>query len=164
MQKLNKWALLVALILLVVDQATKYWVQQHIPLMNYFALYPYGGFGVFKDFLGIEFSIVHATNKGMAWSLMSNYQGLLIGIRIALIAALIVFLLFRNHRPSWQFPLLLIISGAIGNVIDYFAYGHVIDMLHFVLWGYDYPVFNIADSSIFIGVIWLMFKARDSSK
>ena len=47
--------------------------------------------------------------------------------------------------------------GALCNILDYFFYGHVIDMLHFVFWGYDYPVFNVADSFICIGVFWLFF-------
>jgi len=54
------------------------------------------------------------------------------------------------------FPFALILTGAVGNVLDYFVYGHVIDMLHFVLWTYDFPVFNIADSLITLGVAGLM--------
>ena len=48
----------------------------------------------------------------------------------------------------------LILAGAISNVIDTFVYGHVVDMIHFTFWGYDYAVFNLADSAVCLGVFW----------
>lgn len=146
----------VGLLVVIVDQLTKGWVSTHLPLVNpshYW--YPYGGIGIFQDIGGIEFSINHMTNTGAAWGIFEHYQLPLILVRIALILGLFIYLLYFNSHRSWVFPLVLIISGAIANVIDYFVYGHVIDMLHFVLWGYDFPVFNVADSAISIGIIWL---------
>ena len=49
-----------------------------------------------------------------------------------------------------------IIVGAVGNLVDYVAYGFVVDMFHFILWGYDYPVFNVADTAITVGMGWLI--------
>lgn len=118
--------------------------------------YPYGGIGIFDSFAGIEFSISHLTNKGAAWGTLSAYQGYLVGARICLITGLILYALKWNMHKSWRIPLGLIISGAIGNVIDYFIYGHVVDMFHFVFWGYDFPVFNVADSAVTVGVAWLI--------
>jgi signal peptidase II len=117
--------------------------------------YPYGGIPVFENFLGIEFSISHQINKGAAWGVLAEYQVPLLYLRIALILALLVYFLFFNKHSSWNIPLALIVAGALGNVLDFFIYGHVVDMLHVVLWGYDFPVFNIADSAICIGVAWL---------
>jgi signal peptidase II len=114
--------------------------------------YPYGGIGIFKNLWGIEFSINHMTNKGAAWGLFGHYQLPLLIFRMGLIGGLGVYLFCFNRRFSWQIPLMLILAGAIGNVLDYFLYGHVVDMLHFVLWGYDFPVFNLADSAITIGI------------
>lgn len=118
--------------------------------------YPYGGIGVFKNFLGIEFSIAHQTNRGAAWGVLTDFQLPLLYLRMALIVTLMVYALWINSNKHWSVPLALIIAGAIGNVCDYFIYGHVIDMLHFILWGYDFPVFNIADSAIFIGISWIL--------
>lgn len=123
--------------------------------MNYG--YPYGGIGVFPDFYGIEFSLVHATNKGAAWGTFSEFGSLLLIARLFLIAFLIYY--FLKHTSFYiRLPLTLIIAGAMGNIIDIFLYGHVIDMFHFILFGYDYPVFNIADSAICIGIaLYLIF-------
>lgn len=114
--------------------------------------YPYGGVGIFQDFFGINFSIVHATNTGAAWGLFASFQDYLLYFRVLAVAALLIYLLFLNKQAAHRLPLALIITGAIGNVIDYFVYGHVVDLFYFTFWGYSYPVFNIADSAIFCGV------------
>lgn len=141
------------LVVLLLDQLTKYFVYRFVPLMESAAYwYPYGGIGVFKNLAGIEFSITHMTNKGAAWGLFGNYQLPLIVLRVGLIIGLSVYLFCYNRDPNWRIPLTLILAGALGNVLDFFFYGHVVDMLHFVLWGYDFPVFNIADTAISIGI------------
>lgn len=142
-------------LLFLVDLLTKFLTQKWIPLMRGQS-YPYGGIKIFKDFFGIEFSIVHATNRGAAWGLFSDFQFYLICLRIILIVGLIIYVFFYHKRQSSIIPLTLIIFGALGNIVDYFLYGHVIDMLHFILWGYDFPVFNVADSAICIGIFWLL--------
>lgn len=146
----------IAVLVLVLDQILKAWVYFHLPIIDSFAyIYPYGGIGVFRDFGGIEFSLSYTTNTGAAWGMLGTYQIPLIIFRIFLISALTIYLFYFNEHPSWRFPLILIISGAIGNVIDFFVYGHVVDMFHFVLWGFDFPIFNLADSAITIGITML---------
>lgn len=145
--------LLFALILLLIDQLSKWWIAHTLPLMDQVAyIYPYGGIGVFKNLWGIEFSITHMTNTGAAWGVLGHYQFPLLILRIGLISGIIIYLFFLNRNPAWILPLSLILAGAIGNVLDYFIYGHVIDMLHFILWGYDFAVFNVADSLISLGI------------
>ena len=147
-----------ALFLLLLDQLIKFFVHRHIPVIDHIHYYyPYAGIGVFKNFAGVEFSLNHMTNKGAAWGFFGDYQTPLIILRMILIAGSILYLFLFNERRSWQLPIVLIISGAVGNVIDFFSYGHVIDMFHFVLWGYDFPVFNIADSAICIGIAMIFF-------
>ncbi len=137
----------------LVDLISKYLTNSFLPVMNHSTFwYPYGGIGVFKNFLGIEFSISHQINHGAAWGIFSEFQMPLLYLRIALIVGLVIYALFFNKHAEWNIPLVLIIAGATGNVVDYFIYGHVVDMIHFVLWGYDFPVFNIADSAIFLGI------------
>jgi len=145
--------LLIGCIVLLGDIASKYYIHHFIPLMNHEAQwYPYSGIGMFENFLGIEFALVHATNRGAAWGMLSEFQNYLLVFRILFISGLFLYLAFFNKNRLMVIPLTLIIAGALGNILDYFMYGHVVDMLHFVFWGYDYPVFNLADSSIFIGI------------
>jgi len=150
-------ALLMGLSVLILDQVTKYLTYVYLPpVFRYDYSYPYGGIGVFKDFGGIEFSLNHMANFGAAWGILGDYQIPLLVLRIILIFALLVYFSKLSRLSLLQLPVALIISGAIGNVIDYFFYGHVIDMFHFILWGYDFPIFNVADMAITTG-IGLMF-------
>lgn len=121
-------------------------------------------FVVFSNFLGIHLQITHAVNSGAAWGVLAEFPGMLVLVRIILIAGLIVYLLSNTRRPQWNAPLCLIISGALGNVIDYFHYGYVVDMIQFRFWGYEYPVFNVADSAIFIGSFWILLSVMGEKK
>ena len=112
---------------------------------------------VFQNFLGIDCTLTYAINKGAAWGCFGNFPYLLLALRLVLIGALFLYLLFFQVPQNYRLPLTLILSGAFGNVCDFFLYGHVIDMIHFVFWGYDYPVFNVADSLIFIGTCMILF-------
>lgn len=150
-------AVYIGIIVFLADFITKYLTHAFIPIMNRYTLwYPYGGIGIFKNLMGIEFSISHATNRGAAWGILAEFQDSLLILRIILVIGMLLYILFFNKNKSWEIPFTLIIVGAAGNISDYFLYGHVIDMLHFVLWGYDFPVFNIADSAIFLGIAWLI--------
>jgi signal peptidase II len=151
--------------LLCVDILTKYLTYAHLPVSNRFSLwYPYGGIAVFKSFLGVEFSINHTINHGAAWGIFAESQEFLLVLRIMMITGLIAYLLFYNQNKAWELPLLLITTGALGNVVDTFVYGHVVDMFHFVLWGYDFPVFNVADICITLGVSWLFLSSLFQSE
>jgi len=155
-----RFLVLIGITLLLLDIFTKYLIYYHLPISSRFSLwYPYGGIGVFKNFLGVEFSINHTINHGAAWGMFAEVQSFLLVLRILMIAGLLGYLLFYNTNKSWQIPLVLVSMGALGNVIDTFIYGHVVDMFHFIFWGYDFPVFNIADSCITIGVFWLILSS-----
>jgi signal peptidase II len=146
------------LLVIVLDQLIKGLVYSYLPVIDSTLYwYPYGGIGVFKNWAGIEFSINHMTNTGAAWGVLGSYQLPLTILRVGLIGGLCFYLFYSNRETSWQIPLTLIIAGAIGNVLDFFIYGHVVDMFHFVLWGYEFPVFNLADSAISLGIASLFF-------
>ncbi len=141
------------LILFAVDFMSKQWVFAHRAELHTFSSnYPYGGKAIFQNFLGIDFDIQFVMNEGSAWGVMSNFPGLLLALRILIIAALLIYALFFNKQKKQRLPFLLIFTGAAANIFDSFYYGAVIDMLHFTFWGYSYPVFNIADTLIFLGV------------
>jgi signal peptidase II len=149
---------ILVVVVLTTDVFFKWWIQANLPPITGSPYkYPYGGLGIFSNFFGIEFSLVHATNKGAAWSLFSNYQTSLLVGRIALIGCLFVYLIKAPLSLKMKSAFSLILTGAIGNVLDYFLYGHVIDMFHFIFFGYDYPVFNLADSAIFLAIVWILW-------
>lgn len=148
-----------AALFLIIDAASKYWVNAHLPsIQSSIPLYPYGGIAVFQNAFGIDFSINKTLNTGSAWSLFSSFPHALLIARIAIVVALMSYTLFFNKDRRRDLPLLLILTGAVGNIVDFFIYGAVIDMFHFVLWGYSYPIFNVADMLIFFGVASLFIQ------
>lgn len=155
----------IGILVFLADFATKWWIANTLPLIYASSPhYPYGGVAVFQNFLGIEFSITHMTNRGAAWGILAEYQNHLLIARLLLVAGLILYFIFSNKHPAWQIPLALIIAGAAGNILDFFIYGHVVDMFRFILWGYDYPVFNVADIAIFMGIASLLILSWQEKK
>ncbi len=156
MSRLSSWRYLALLggVVALFDFFSKWATVCYLPLRTGY-LAPH--IPLFEGFLGgIDADITHAVNMGAAWGIFSSYPQALFIFRLFFIAALIGYTIFQaevRHR----LPLVLVISGAISNVIDACLYGHVIDMIHFRFWGYEYPVFNIADSAICIGAAWMFF-------
>ena len=150
------WLALLCLFFLGCDFLSKEWAVNHLPLIHWSEGYPFHGIGMFQ--LGpFTFSLNFVTNTGAAWGLFAGKAGLLFGIRIAIICALVSFLALFNKGKNPLFPMGLILTGAIGNALDYWRYGYVIDFLHFTFWGSSFPVFNLADSYITVGAILLFF-------
>ncbi len=148
---------LIGIFLFLVDASLKAYINHNIPLINASpAAFPFGGIGVLRNWHGIDFSIVHVLNKGAAWGAFASLQAYLLYVRMAIIGGLLSYLFFVKTSTYRKFSLMLITAGAFGNVVDYFVYGHVIDMFYFIFWGYSYPVFNIADSVIFLGIMLLL--------
>lgn len=134
---------LVALLGIVGDRVTKLWVERTMELGQSIPLIP----GVFQ-FTYIE-------NTGAAWSLFQNSGGFLKWISLAVALGLIALAVFGKPMGRWeQAGYGCILAGAIGNGIDRFIAGAVVDFLDFVL--IRFPIFNLADVSINIGVACLI--------
>lgn len=148
------------LLILLMDVITKYFVHEYVPLMMWSApVYPYGGIPVFANVLGIDLSINHVTNRGGPWGVVSSHHHSLLVMRVFAIFCISIHLLFFNQVRFREIPLCMVIAGAVGNVLDSFFYGHVIDMIHFVFWGHSFAVFNVADASISLGVALMLIQA-----
>lgn len=146
------------LIIIIIDQITKYGTYVYLrPSHKVLDLFAFDGIPIFQKFLGIDFCLRYITNRGAIYGWGESYQIGLLLMRIGLILGAWIFLLVSTKPEKYRYLIGLIIAGGIGNVIDYFTYGHVIDMLHFTFWGYSYPVFNVADIAICIGMIGLIF-------
>jgi len=159
--------LIITVLVIALDFLTKWLTQSHIPYSNEgHSVYPFGGIPIFENFFGIQFAIIHNINRGAAWGVFWEWQHVLLVLRILLIICLMIYAVKNKNRVA-DIPLALIIGGAVGNVIDYFVYGHVVDMLQFVFWGYHYPTFNLADAAIFLGIVSLLiinFKKHPSEQ
>ncbi|MBP9841939.1 MAG: signal peptidase II [Simkaniaceae bacterium] len=113
---------------------------------------------------GVDFSLVHVVNRGGAWGIFADHHLWLLGGRIAIVAGMVGYLCLKRKEKAHQIPFSMIIAGAIGNILDCLIYGHVIDMLKFTFWGYEYPVFNIADAAIVCGVALLAVQSLFKKK
>jgi signal peptidase II len=142
------WIWLAALVLLL-DQITKLVVINN--LQAYVDVIPVTSF----------FNLVHVHNTGAAFSLFADQPGWQRGffVAVALVASGVILYLLRKTagRRLFSAALALILGGAIGNVYDRIAYGHVIDFLDVVIAGWHWPAFNIADSAISVGAAMLIF-------
>jgi signal peptidase II len=141
--------------LIAVDALTKAMALHWVPLLQN-TLYPFGGIGVFENFLGISFSLNTVSNTGAAWGFFPGHFLILLSLRLAVVGALLIHLCFFRPLNRPHPPLYLITTGALGNIIDMFTYGHVIDFLHLRFFGWSFPIFNIADGCITIGVALLL--------
>ena len=102
-------------------------------------------------------NFVLVQNKGISFGLFSHYE---IGWLISILTVVIIIVLFmwlkKLDRPILAFHFSLIVGGAIGNLIDRLNYGAVVDFIDFHLFGWHWPAFNIADSAITLGVVFLL--------
>ena len=127
--------------LLVLDQRLKVWITANLPLGESMPFLP--GF--------VELLTVH--NYGAAWSSFSGQRVMLLGVTAVIIGA-VLFVLARRivRHPLGVAACCLVVSGGIGNLIDRFRVGYVVDMFHFEFWP-SYPVFNVADICVVCGAV-----------
>ena len=134
---------IIAGIVLIIDQLTKYMIQTNESL-HHISVIP--GF----------FHITYAQNTGMAWSLLSGQTMFLSLAAVAAVGGMIWYLKTSDPDRLTKFCLALMIGGALGNLFDRVVYAYVRDFLDFYIFGYDFPIFNVADSALCIGVFLLM--------
>ena len=136
-----------ALVGLASDQLTKHWINEHLPIG--------GRIEVIAGF----FEITHVRNPGMAFGLLRDFPEayrLPFFVAVTTLAVLLVFSFYRKLAQGDRLSscsLGLILSGALGNLIDRITRGEVVDFLHFRLWrDFSWPDFNLADMWIVVGV------------
>ena len=136
--------------LIILDQFTKFLVTLNIP-QNY-------SVGVILNF----FQLTHIRNSGVAFGLFADYKAeykvifFIVFSTVAIIAILVIYHQTSKDKKMVLAGLILLFSGAVGNLIDRVLYHEVIDFLDFYYENYHWPAFNIADSCITIGVLMIM--------
>ena len=119
-------------ILLVIDLVSKYFastmIKQIILIPNFLALN-------------------YVKNFGMAWSILSG--------QTILLSSMIYYLLYKKPLGFKKIAIECMLAGAIGNLLDRLFLGYVRDFIDVNIFGYDFPIFNVADCALSIGVIIL---------
>lgn len=134
------------IIFLIVDIISKIVVSN---LMNV-----YDSVIVIKDF----FNITYVRNTGAAWSIFTGETLGIVFVSLIIISFIIYYICKNNPKSKLEkIGYSMVLGGAFGNLLDRVVYGYVIDFLDFFIFGYDYPIFNLADTFIFMGVILLIF-------
>ncbi len=143
---------IVLIVIVAFDQATKIIVDRMLPL--------HYSVPVIENF----FSLTYIRNTGAAFGLLAQSgeffrRTFLIGFSLAAIGFIILMLRrLPESEKALTIALGFILSGAVGNLIDRFMYGEVIDFLDFYWNGYHWPAFNVADSFITIGVVIILYR------
>jgi signal peptidase II len=159
--KRKYWVLLIfCLGILLLDQWTKHAVQQSLVLHQT------------VEVVQGCFNLVHVRNPGGAFGIFGGEKrgfGSLLFVVFSLIAIgsiLFLFIRLREDEKIFSLSLSLVLSGAIGNLIDRLKYGEVVDFLDFYLFSFHWPAFNIADSAITLGIGLMAFELliRDLKK
>ena len=129
----------VFLVLLAADQILKYWITQNLALYESMPLIP----GL------VELKYIQITGGG--WSILSDYTWLL-SLLTSIILVVVLILLIKGiiRHPLGRWGCVLLLAGGLGNLIDRFRLGYVVDMFNFQFM--DFPVFNIADICVVCGM------------
>lgn len=138
--------LIITILLILLDQITKFICLQKLK--------PIGSLKIIEKF----FYLTYVENRGAAFGILQGARYIFIFLTISV---LIICFYYYKKIPKNKFELLtktsltLIISGAIGNLIDRIFRGFVIDMFHFIFWANDFAVFNMADIFVVLGTFLL---------
>ena len=132
--------------IILFDQLTKILVIRNFQLYESISILPF-------------FNLTFVVNYGFAFGFLNNssLNQIIVICVIFSIITYFLYLLFKTQDQFFRFSLILVLSGAIGNFIDRVLHGFVIDFIDIYLGSYHWPAFNIADSSITLGFILIMF-------
>jgi signal peptidase II len=140
----------VALVILLSDRLTKRWVESSVEPWETIPVIPR------------LFNIIHTRNRGMAFGIFNEgstdwSRWTLITVSI-LVLAVLAYLVGKSWRAGQTVPMafFLVSGGALGNLYDRMVYASVTDFLDLYIGDHHWPAFNIADSAITVGVLWLL--------
>lgn len=147
-------SLIVAIVTLIIDQLTKKIITATMNIGDSYEVIPH--------FL----NITSHRNNGAAWGILSGKMGFFYIITLIILAVLIIFYIKETkYNAFMQVAISLLFAGALGNFIDRLFNGEVVDFIDTNIFGYDFPIFNIADSSLTIGVIFVIIALiKDATK
>jgi signal peptidase II len=133
---------LIAIVAFVLDYITKRWIATNMKLNEQFS--------VIEDF----FLITSHRNRGAAFGILQDQRIFFIVITIVIIAGILWYahIMREKGTKTLLVGLALVLGGALGNFIDRIRFGEVVDFFKFNFGSYTFPIFNVADSAIVVGV------------
>lgn len=148
---------IVALIIILLDQMTKWQIVKSMEIGE--------SIEIIKDF----FYITSHRNRGAAWGILQDQMWLFYIVTIVVVIAIIYYMEKQAKGIAlFQLSLAFLLGGAIGNFIDRLFRKEVVDFLDTYIFTYDFPIFNIADAALTIGVILLfiqmIFESREEKR
>ena len=144
------WLVLaIVAVTIIVDQLTKFLVVKYLTLGQ--------SISVIDNFL----YITSHRNEGAAWGILQGKMIFFYVVTLVVIGLVILWIrkLDIKKEKLLVIALSLILGGALGNFIDRVMYQHVVDFINTYIFGYDFPIFNIADSALCIGVFLMAVDA-----
>ncbi|BFJ01787.1 MULTISPECIES: signal peptidase II [Priestia] len=136
---------LIALAVILIDQVTKWMIVKE--------MYYGQSITVIENFL----YITSHRNRGAAWGILQGQMWFFYLITVVVVVGLIIYIQKLKKQDKWfGFALALMLGGAIGNFIDRVVRKEVVDFVNTYIFTYDFPIFNVADSALVVGVI-IMF-------
>lgn len=140
--------IILIVVILAADQISKYLIQLYLSPT-----------GASLPLIDGVFHLTNVHNIGAAWGMLEGFRWLFISLTL-IVGGVIVYVLIRCHKKLTIFSritLALLFAGAIGNLIDRIILGYVRDFFDFCL--INFPVFNVADSSLSVGCVLLVIDA-----
>ncbi|SFD82193.1 signal peptidase II Aspartic peptidase. MEROPS family A08 [Lentibacillus persicus] len=133
---------ILAIVVIAIDQLSKWLIASTMEIGQQITI------------IGNFFALTSHRNSGAAWGILQGQMGFFYIITIIVVAGLVYYMQkYARDNQLLAIALSLILGGAIGNFIDRLFRKEVVDFFDFVIFGYDFPIFNIADSALSIGVI-----------
>lgn len=133
--------LILTICVTVLDQLSKYAIAANLPHRDHITLIP-----------GL-FDLWHVHNTGAAWGMLDGRNQWLVGFSLLVLVCLVVFRrAIVGNVTAHRVAMGLILAGVLGNLFDRIRFGFVVDFLDFHWRGHHFPTFNVADSSICVGV------------
>ncbi|MBM6828897.1 signal peptidase II [Anaerotignum lactatifermentans] len=150
-------AVIVAALLIGVDQLTKY--------LALTSLKPVGSITFLEGFMDFTF----VENRGVAFGMFSGQKWFILLLTGIIVAVMVYYFIRLPHTREYRWvrsAMVLVLAGALGNMIDRIFRGYVVDFFEFTF--FDWPVFNVADIYVVVGVILLailiLFVIKDEPK
>ena len=151
---MSRKVFILSIIIFIIDKISKSIISTYLKLNE--------SIEVIKDF----FYLKYINNPGASWGILENNRFLLIILSLIAIVILIRYNYSFKKTKLNLFGFGFLLGGILGNLADRLLFGYVKDFLDFIIFNYDFPVFNIADIFIVLGVIILIMsilKGEDSN-